>query len=233
MPERFLAGFAGFLEDNHILQLLRGLRPYVTRQVMVIGVLVIGTALILGLTSMLTFRRRPNPLFRLAVLAFYLYGNFYFTLLNRDAVYYDRIQEEAFHAYRQSLYFDYGPLQILSQLLHADWSGGLSGVHVIATEPLEGILLNILLYIPLGYLLPYAVGFFARGFLLYRTLLAGFALSLATEMIQLRYHLGWFDLDDVFNNTLGTLIGMVLYAVLFLWADRAKRKRQKGLWKRR
>ena len=41
MPERFLAGFAGFLEENHILDLLRRFRPYVTRQVLVIAVLVV------------------------------------------------------------------------------------------------------------------------------------------------------------------------------------------------
>lgn len=233
MPERFLAGFAGFLEENHILDLLRRFRPYVTRQVLVIAVLVVGTALLLAVTNTLTLKKKPNPLFRLAILAFYLYGNFYYTLLNRDAIHYAQVQEEAFHAYKQSLYFDYGPLHVLDQLLHADWSAGLSSVHIIATEPLEGILLNILLYIPLGYLLPYSISFFSRGFLLYRTLIMGFLLSLGTEMVQLHYHLGTFDLDDVFNNTLGTLIGMILYGVLIWWGDHHKRKAQRVRTKRR
>ena len=223
MPEQFLYNVGRFLEETHLLEGFSGLRPYFTKQVLVIGLVVFGTAALLALLSGLTVRHRPLLPFRWALLLIYLYGNMYFTLLNRSVDSYYRIQDEAFFAYRHSMVFDYGPLYTLQQLLHADWSGGLSTVHIISTEPLEGIFLNILLYIPLGYLLPYAFGWFSRGLLLWKTILAGFLLSCATEAIQLHYHMGCYDLDDIMNNTLGTAIGALLYGLLVWFFDYRKR----------
>ena len=46
-------------------------------------------------------------------------------------------------------------------------------------------------------------------------LMLGFAASLLTETTQLISHLGMFDVDDLINNTLGVIIGLLLF-FLFL-----------------
>jgi glycopeptide antibiotics resistance protein len=65
---------------------------------------------------------------------------------------------------------------------------------------------NIAIFIPVGLFIP----------LLYRaswkkTLLAGFSMSLFIEICQLPLS-RWTDVDDLWLNTLGTLLGYILYA---------------------
>ena len=75
---------------------------------------------------------------------------------------------------------------------------------------LEGAGLNILLFVPFGYLLPLL---WKRADRWRKVLLCGFALSLGIELIQLVTHLGMFDLDDLMNNTLGALLGWLFHAI--------------------
>ena len=44
--------------------------------------------------------------------------------------------------------------------------------------------------------------------------LIGFLCSVATEIIQLVFHLGLFEFDDILNNTLGCFIGLIIYRTL-------------------
>ena len=75
------------------------------------------------------------------------------------------------------------------------------------------ILLNIILFMPYGYLMPEL--FSKRSFCLQKILLIGIIITLFIEMMQLVTHRGCFDLDDIFHNTLGVLLGYALghYAV--------------------
>ena len=68
-------------------------------------------------------------------------------------------------------------------------------------------MLNALLYLPLGFLLPFA---FKRVKWWQVTLFALF-LSVSVEFIQLLFKCGFSELDDVFHNTLGCVIGFFLY----------------------
>lgn len=63
---------------------------------------------------------------------------------------------------------------------------------------------NMLLFLPLGFLLPAAFTLFKQ---MRRVLLAGLALSVLVEIIQYVTHLGLCELDDMINNTYGTLLG--------------------------
>lgn len=73
----------------------------------------------------------------------------------------------------------------------------------------EGIL-NILLFVPLGYLLPTAMAY--RGkYKIGKIVVIGFLISLLIEIVQVVARIGIFDLDDLINNTLGTLLGMCLF----------------------
>ncbi|WP_142312485.1 VanZ family protein [Bacillus toyonensis] len=72
-------------------------------------------------------------------------------------------------------------------------------------------LLNIVLFMPLGFLLPTIWPQFRK---MKNTIYAGFFFSLAIELSQL-LNSRITDIDDVFTNTLGAIIGYVLYRALF------------------
>lgn len=69
------------------------------------------------------------------------------------------------------------------------------------------VLLNIALFVPLGILLPLLHRLFRRW---YAAFAAGLSLSLAIELTQLFSARGMFDVDDLFTNTLGALVGRSL-----------------------
>ncbi len=75
-------------------------------------------------------------------------------------------------------------------------------------DSLEGIILNILMFIPVGYLAPLI---FKRINKWWKTMLVGFLFSLLIEATQLVTHLGFAEVDDLFNNTLGSIVGWVFY----------------------
>ena len=77
------------------------------------------------------------------------------------------------------------------------------------------ILYNVLVFIPWGILLPEIVS--AKRKLRF-VVLSAVGISLVIEVTQLVFKLGLFEFDDVFHNTLGTVIG---YGV---WRAIKKRK---------
>ena len=66
------------------------------------------------------------------------------------------------------------------------------------------VLLNVALFVPLGGLLPLL---WQKCRKWYVTLPIGFGASLAIELVQLAFCLGSCDVDDLFTNTLGAVIG--------------------------
>ena len=77
----------------------------------------------------------------------------------------------------------------------------------LVVAPLIGILQNIILFIPFGFLLCGATDQPRTS----RILLLGFLLSLSIELCQLFFRLGWFEVDDILHNVLGTYLGICLY----------------------
>ena len=68
------------------------------------------------------------------------------------------------------------------------------------------IVLNYILFIPLGFLLYLCFG----EKLGLRVVLAGFLLSASIELIQLNFKIGVFEFDDMIGNTVGCLVGAVV-----------------------
>lgn len=66
------------------------------------------------------------------------------------------------------------------------------------------ITLNILMFVPFGFLLPILHSFFYRP---YVTLPLSFLFTICIEITQLIIKVGAFDVDDIFNNFLGSIIG--------------------------
>ena len=75
---------------------------------------------------------------------------------------------------------------------------------------LRNIILNILLFIPFGYLFP---SLFPK-LRWWQVILLGLAFSLCIELLQLITKLGYADVDDLINNTLGTAIGWLCYKLI-------------------
>ena len=72
----------------------------------------------------------------------------------------------------------------------------------------RNIIFNFCMFIPLGFWLPAGHPFFQR---FWRTYLAAFAFTLLIETVQLITRRGIFELDDVFGNTVGAMIGYGLF----------------------
>ena len=64
------------------------------------------------------------------------------------------------------------------------------------------IVVNIVLFVPFGFLLPLGNKKFQT---FWKTYLAGFLFSLTIELIQLFFHLGIFETADLLNNTIGAV----------------------------
>ena len=85
---------------------------------------------------------------------------------------------------------------------------GLQELKWIGYPSWESIVLNLLLLVPLGYLAPMSIRIINTW---WKALLTGFVISLLIETAQLVFHRGWFDVDDIFLKTLGTVGGWCLY----------------------
>lgn len=79
------------------------------------------------------------------------------------------------------------------------------------------VLLNIALFVPLGFLLPLLSKPFRKW---YAALGAGFGVSLLIELSQFFTGRGMCDVDDLFTNTLGAMLGWC--AAMFVLALRQK-----------
>lgn len=154
------------------------------------------------------FRSRPRLFAAVKAVIFLVYiaGYLNETLLFRPVMRYRTAEWELLWSYRKALALPDG------------WRSFLNGTVVIADEHLlECILLNILLFVPMGYLLPFV---FER-IRPWQVLLIALLMSAATEVIQLVTKIGWFEFDDMLNNMLGCLIGLILARLLLGRSRRA------------
>ena len=74
---------------------------------------------------------------------------------------------------------------------------------------LGNLLGNVLIFIPFGFFLPMACKY--RNVII--TVVYTFMLSFSVEVIQLLTRIGSFDVDDILLNTIGGLLGYIIYAL--------------------
>lgn len=79
---------------------------------------------------------------------------------------------------------------------------------------------NVVCFMPFGFILPLIS---RRGGKWYNTFLLSFLLSFGIETVQLVFKVGSFDVDDMFLNTMGGVIGYICVA-LFRYVRRKWRK---------
>ena len=89
-------------------------------------------------------------------------------------------------------------------------SSAFSQISIVRPEDLSQFYLNMALFVPIGYLLPYVFRWF-RARVRIRPVLCCLLLSLVVENLQLVTRRGMYDFDDIISNTLGGWIGQLLY----------------------
>ena len=170
--------------------------------------LLVGIALailMVFITRQLTISLSPER-FRSVIrllLPAYLLLNLYFTLLMREPSEDRLVTLVPLRSYFAVLGWDIQSFSAVGQLLQGAWEEPIA----FAFEPLIGIVQNLILFMPFGFLL-YAVTDQPR---MVRILLLSFLLSLSIELCQLLFRLGWFEVDDILHNVLGTYLGIRLY----------------------
>lgn len=88
------------------------------------------------------------------------------------------------------------------------------GYQSLTENTIQDNIINIIIFIPIGILL----GFISKKLLLMKSLLVGLFISESIECSQLIFMRGNFDVDDLFNNTVGAVIGAVVFMfVSQLW----------------
>ncbi len=140
----------------------------------------------------------------LAIFAFYVIGNLFFTILSRDV--------------GSGAYLELRPFQSYVRIFGMVDTGianvtGFFAMLFRGISPWSGILLNILLFYPLGYLLPILFPKLKPK----HVILIGCLCSIATEATQYLLKMGWCETDDVLHNTLGTAVGV------WVWHLQSKR----------
>lgn len=136
---------------------------------------------------------------------------------------------------RDAFSTDHGFSDVLRRIFTEGFASAFANVKLVRPEDLVQFLLNMMLFIPMGYLLPYVFRWF-RAHVKIRPVGVCFLISFAVENMQLLFRRGLYDLDDLFSNTLGGLIGQLLYisvAYVVTHPDWRKELRLYRLWKRK
>jgi glycopeptide antibiotics resistance protein len=173
-----------------------GYHPVWTPNMVRVGLLILTVSLVAGIVMCFRRRIRPSQLLFGWLLILYLYLMFGSTVFSRVPTAASQANFNLFWEYK-------------SMLAQHSW--------YLAKQ----IFLNIAMLMPVGFLFPLARG--RRCF--WQTLLFGFACSLSIEVMQYVFHCGLFEFDDIFNNTLGTFVGYMIYRI-FIPKRAVSRKRR-------
>ena len=176
-----------------------------------------------NLNHRMTGRSREIRLLRLRrvilFLLFFVYMlvNVYLVFFSRSASADYQIHVDPLNDVINSVSIDTGILGILADIYAKGLSGGLSHIRIEKLEDLTQIYMNIMLFVPLGYLLPYVFDWFSAK-VRYRPVLFCFLYSFAVENLQLVFKRGFYDVDDLISNTVGGLLGQLFYMSVAFFA---------------
>lgn len=113
--------------------------------------------------------------------------------------------------------FPHGGYRDTNLHLFRGWREAWNG---FTTQLWLNVLLNVAMFVPLGILLPLLTKNYRRWYLV---LAEGLSTSLLIEIVQYITARGLFDVDDLFNNTLGTMIGYGLLMVCLSLSRKEKK----------
>ncbi len=148
----------------------------------------------------MALKGKKSHVLRISICAVYATAVIYLAFISREPIPIRHYSLNPLGAARRGLEFGGGVIQ-----------GIFSGtVKITNWGELRNIILNILLFIPVGYLFP---SLFPK-LLWWQMILLGLVFSLCIELLQLLSRLGYADVDDLINNTLGAAIGWLCYKLV-------------------
>ena len=99
--------------------------------------------------------------------------------------------------------------------IRTEWLEGYKSFHDVYASSEN--YLNILLFVPIGYL----VGLVVRKYRMMYAVLVGLFVSETIECAQLIWQRGTFDVNDLMNNTIGAMVGgLIAVAVMSCYKGR-------------
>ena len=111
---------------------------------------------------------------------------------------------------QKAVQIDLGFLDIIRVVFTDGAPAAFSHIRILKAEDISQVYMNVMLFVPMGYLLPYLFGWF-REKVRYRPVLACLVISLLIENVQLISRRGFYDVDDLVSNVIGGLIGQWLF----------------------
>ena len=145
-----------------------------------------------------------------AMFGLYLAVLAYLVFFSRSATEDYQVHVALFKDLKDAVKIDLGLLGLLRAFLRDGVSGFREHVHIVSAKDIAQVYMNMMLFVPMGYLLPYLFQWFrAHGVL--RPTVTCFLVSFAIENLQLIFRRGFYDMDDLASNTLGGLLGAVLF----------------------
>lgn len=142
----------------------------------------------------------------------YLAMVIYVTFFSREAYDDYHVHVALFEDLSNSIHIDFGFLSFIKAVFTEGLKSAFSHIQIINPVNIYQVYLNIVMFVPMGYLLPYVFDWFRRS-VRRRTVLVCFLISLLIENLQLITKRGFYDIDDIFTNTLGGFIGQGLYVL--------------------
>ena len=177
------------------------------KQVLLLTIAIIIGLLLIPLIACLFKNTKIKSLYHRIIFILYGCSVLYFTLFCRTIS--DTIQLR-FHpllTYKQAFLCWRGDPSISQSICRAILRSSKNILHVTKNSPIEDSFLNILLFIPFGFL----AGYVFKKTSFWKVLISATLISTMIELVQAISRLGCCDIDDVINNTLGTLLGWILY----------------------
>lgn len=87
------------------------------------------------------------------------------------------------------------------------------GTKAYGTDFIWECILNVLMLMPVGFLVPFLVSNKKSGKIYGITVGFGFFVSLSIELLQLFLHRGLCEVDDLFYNTMGVIISCTIWMI--------------------
>ena len=140
----------------------------------------------------------------------YLGAFAWLALFSRSAARDYSVHVALFQDLARSVRIDPGFLGLLRTALTEGIGSAASRVRILHAEDIAQVYMNVMLFVPMGYLLPYIFRWF-RAKPRTRPAAACFLISLAMENLQLITRRGFYDVDDLVSNTIGGIIGQLLF----------------------
>ena len=145
-----------------------------------------------------------------AILVTYLLVLSYLVLFSRSASDSYKVHVALYEDLQNAVEVDFSLLHVLRLFFTEGPGAALSHIQVVKPEDITQVYMNIMLFVPMGYLLPYTSRWF-RNRVWTRPVMACFLIAVVIENLQLIFRLGLYDMDDMVSNSVGGLIGELLF----------------------